>query len=167
MRCAAKERQMKQVLIHTDGSCLGNPGRGGWAALLRYKEATREISGGFKLTTNNRMEIMAAIAALEALKEPCEVELVTDSQYLRHAVEKKWLDGWMQNGWKTAAKKPVKNQDLWMRLQAQLERHQVRFSWVKGHAGHEENERCDELARGQAERADTPEDTGFLAERGL
>ncbi len=159
---------MKHILIHTDGSCLGNPGRGGWAALLSCgEENTRALSGGYALTTNNRMEIMAAVAALEALEEPCEVKLVTDSQYLRHAVEKNWLGGWIRNGWITAAKKPVKNQDLWKRLQRQLKRHRVRFSWVKGHAGHAENELCDKLAREQAERTDTPEDKGFTAERGL
>lgn len=159
---------MKAVTIFTDGSCLGNPGRGGWGAVLRCAnadgEAERELFGGFRHTTNNRMEIMAAIVSLETLKESCTVTLFTDSQYLRHAVEKKWLAGWQRNGWKTAAKKPVKNRDLWERLQVQLNRHNVRFEWVRGHAGHVENERCDVLARDQASRRDLPEDTGFDGE---
>lgn len=152
---------MKHVTAFTDGSCLGNPGQGGWAAILRYGRHELELSGGYALTTNNRMEIMAAIAALEKLSEPCEVELFTDSQYLRHAVEKGWIAGWMKNGWKTAAKKPVKNRDLWERLQAQLNRHTVCFSWVRGHAGHVENERCDVLARSCAGRSGLPADPGF------
>lgn len=120
-----------------------------------------ELSGGFAPTTNNRMEMMAAIVALEALKAPCAVTLFTDSQYLRNAVEKKWLAGWMKNGWKTAAKKPVKNQDLWMRLNEQLLLHQVKFAWVRGHAGHVENERCDELARSESCKKNLAPDTGF------
>lgn len=152
---------MKDVLVFTDGSCLGNPGKGGFGAVLRYGTQEREVSGGYSHTTNNRMEIMAAIAALETLKEPCAVVLTTDSQYLRNAVEKKWLAGWQRNGWKTAAKKPVKNRDLWERLQAQLERHTVSLRWVRGHNGHPENERCDELARAQSSRPDLPEDTGY------
>ena len=153
---------MKHVMAFTDGSCLGNPGRGGWAAILRYGGHELELCGGYALTTNNRMEILAAIAALEKLREPCEVDLFTDSQYLRHAVEKGWIAIWIKNGWKTASKKPVKNRDLWERLQVQLDRHKVRFSWVRGHAGHTENERCDTLARGYAERRDLPCDTGFV-----
>lgn len=155
---------MKQVTIFTDGSCLGNPGRGGWGAILRYENTERELCGGYSLTTNNRMEIMAAIAALETLKESCEVVLYTDSQYLRHAVEKKWLDGWLKNGWKTAAKKPVKNRDLWERLQRQLTRHTITLKWIRGHNGHVENERCDTLARGQSSRNDLPSDTGYEEE---
>lgn len=155
---------MKNVIIFTDGSCLGNPGPGGWGALLRFGDARRELSGGFSRTTNNRMEILAAINALEALHEPCLVELYTDSQYLRHAVEKRWLAGWRANGWRTAAKKPVKNRDLWERLQIQLERHEVRFQWVRGHAGHPENERCDLLARTAAAGSDLPPDPGYNAE---
>ena len=138
---------MRKVTIFTDGSCLGNPGRGGWGAILRCEGHEKELFGGYAHTTNNRMEIMAAIAGLEALREPCEVVLYTDSQYLRHAVEKKWLAGWLKNGWKTAAKKPVKNRDLWER-----------------HNGHAENERCDELARSQSARHDLPEDTGYEPE---
>lgn len=156
---------MKDVTAFTDGSCLGNPGRGCWAAILRCCGAERELSGGCGLTTNNRMEIMAALAALETLKEPCRVALYTDSQYLHHAVEKKWLAGWLKNGWKTAAKKPVKNRDLWERLHAQLTRHAVSFHWVRGHNGHAENERCDELARAQSARRDLPPDAGYEADR--
>lgn len=155
---------MKNVIIFTDGSCLGNPGPGGWGALLRCGDARRELSGGFSRTTNNRMEILAAIKALEALHEPCLVELYTDSQYLRHAVEKRWLAGWRANGWQTAAKKPVKNRDLWERLELQLERHKVRFQWVRGHAGHLENERCDLLARTAASGSGLPPDPGCNAE---
>lgn len=155
---------MKNVCIFTDGSCLGNPGRGGFGAILRYGEAERELSGGYLLTTNNRMEIMAALAALEELKEPCRVTLYTDSRYLQHAVEKRWLAGWLKNGWKTASRKPVKNRDLWMRLHTQLARHQVTFSWVRGHNGHAENERCDALARTQSARTDLPPDTGYEPE---
>lgn len=154
---------MKEVTVFTDGSCLGNPGRGGWGAILRCGGNEREISGGYAHTTNNRMEIMAAIAALELLNEVCTVTLYTDSQYLRHAVEKKWLAGWQKNGWKTAAKKPVKNRDLWERLQLQLTRHKVTLEWVRGHDGHTENERCDELARAQSSRRDLPDDTGYEA----
>lgn len=152
---------MTQVTVFTDGSCLGNPGPGGWGAILRHGDTERVLAGGFRHTTNNRMEIMAAIAALETLKTPCTVELYTDSQYLRHAVEKRWLAGWQRNGWLTAAKKPVKNRDLWERLHVQLVRHSVVFKWVRGHAGHAENERCDGLARGEAVRRDLPEDVGF------
>jgi ribonuclease HI len=152
---------MKKVLIHTDGSCLGNPGPGGWGCVLRFCGHAREFSGGYSHTTNNRMELMAAISALEALKEPCRVNLFTDSQYLQNAVEHHWLDGWKQNGWKTAAKKPVKNRDLWERLDRQIRLHQIRFRWVKGHAGHTDNERCDALARAMAAQAGLPPDPGM------
>ena len=152
---------MKTLVIHTDGSCLGNPGPGGWAALLSYQEHTKELSGGFARTTNNRMELMAAIVALETIKEPCEAALYTDSQYVRNEVEKRWLAGWKKNGWRTASKSPVKNQDLWQRLDAQLARHKVTFFWVKGHAGHPENERCDMLARSAAESRGLPPDPGM------
>ena len=162
--CAQKREAMRNVTIFTDGSCLGNPGRGGWGCILRCEGHEKELSGGYAHTANNRMEIMAAIAGLEELKEPCAVTLYTDSQYLRHAVEKKWLAGWRKNGWKTAAKKPVKNRDLWERLQVQLDRHSVTLEWVRGHNGHAENERCDELARSQSARHDLPEDTGYEPE---
>ncbi|TAM99018.1 MAG: ribonuclease HI [Rhizobiaceae bacterium] len=137
---------MKTVEIFTDGACSGNPGPGGWGAILRHNGAERELSGGEALTTNNRMELMAAIEALDALKQPCRVELYTDSNYVREGISG-WIDGWKRNGWKTAAKKPVKNAELWQALDAARGRHEVRWHWVKGHAGHAENERADELAR--------------------
>ncbi|GAB4238980.1 MAG: ribonuclease HI [Kiloniellaceae bacterium] len=136
----------KIVEIFTDGACSGNPGPGGWGAVLRYNDAEKELSGGEKATTNNRMEMMAAIMALEALTRASKVELHTDSTYLRDGITK-WIHGWKRNGWKTAAKKPVKNVDLWQRLEKALERHDVTWHWVKGHAGHPENERADALAR--------------------
>lgn len=151
----------KLVHAFTDGSCLGNPGPGGWAAILRFNAAEKVLSGGYAHTTNNRMEIMAALFALEALKEPCRVILFADSRYLCDAVEKKWLPGWQKNGWKTAAKKPVKNRDLWERLASQLLRHTVTFHWLEGHAGHPQNERADALAREAASRPDLPPDTAF------
>lgn len=150
----------KSVEIFTDGSCLGNPGPGGYGALLRYKNHVKELSGGFALTTNNRMELMAAIVALECLKEACDINLTTDSQYVRQGITQ-WLHGWKRNNWRTAAKEPVKNQDLWQRLDTACQRHQVSWHWVKGHAGHDENERCDQLARSAAEQQDLPPDSGF------
>lgn len=135
-----------RVIIHTDGACSGNPGPGGWGAILDWKGRRKEIKGGEANTTNNRMELSAAIAALEALKRPCGVELHTDSQYMRDGITK-WIHGWKRNGWRTADKKPVKNIDLWQRLEAALERHDVNWHWVRGHAGHDLNERADELAR--------------------
>ncbi len=136
----------QQVTIFTDGACSGNPGPGGWGVLLVYGEARRELCGGEEQTTNNRMELTAAIMGLETLKRPCRVELWTDSQYVRQGVTS-WIYGWKSNGWKTADKKPVKNADLWQRLDEARARHEVVFHWVKGHAGHPENERVDELAR--------------------
>ena len=137
---------LKQVEIFTDGSCLGNPGPGGYGAILRYRGYEKTFSAGYTRTTNNRMELMAAIVALEALKEHCEVILSTDSQYVRQGITQ-WIHNWKKRGWKTADKKPVKNVDLWQRLDAALGQHQIKWEWVKGHAGHPENERCDELAR--------------------
>jgi ribonuclease HI len=137
---------MKKVQAITDGSCLGNPGRGGWACILRFGKHKKEMYGSDPDTTNNRMELMAAIQALRALKEPCEVEMVTDSQYVMNGV-KSWMAGWKRNGWKTAAKKPVLNQDLWVELDEQVARHKLTWTWTKGHADHEDNNRCDELAR--------------------
>jgi ribonuclease HI len=134
------------VEIFTDGACSGNPGPGGWGAILRYGEAEKELSGGEAQTTNNRMEMMAAIAALESLKRPSSIRLTTDSQYLKDGITQ-WMKGWIARGWKTADKKPVKNIDLWQRLQAALAPHKVEICWVRGHNGHPENERCDELAR--------------------
>jgi ribonuclease HI len=134
------------VIIHTDGACSGNPGPGGWGAILAFGDRVKELKGGEPHTTNNRMELMGAISALEALKRPCLVDLHTDSQYMRDGIMK-WIHGWKRNGWKTADKKPVKNVDLWQRLEAALQQHRVTWHWVKGHAGHAENERADELAR--------------------
>ena len=139
----------KHVDIHTDGACLGNPGPGGWAALLCWRGIERELSGGEAATTNNRMELMAAIAALETLKEPCTVVLTTDSQYVRQGITE-WMAGWIRRGWKTSGGEPVKNRYLWERLHAAAGRHTVDWRWVKGHAGHPENERVDQLARLQA-----------------
>jgi ribonuclease HI len=135
-----------KVVIYTDGACSGNPGPGGWGAILISGEHERELCGGEPATTNNRMEIMAAIQALEALKRPCKVELHTDSQYLRTGITE-WLAGWKARGWRTASKAPVKNEDLWRRLDEARRRHDVDWRWVKGHAGHVMNERADELAR--------------------
>ncbi len=140
------------VHIWTDGACLGNPGPGGWGALLRWNGSERELSGGDALTTNNRMELMAAIEALDALKRPCEVILTTDSQYVRQGITS-WLHNWKRNGWKTSARKPVKNADLWERLDRSVNRHSVRWEWVKGHSGHPENERADALASAAARAA--------------
>jgi ribonuclease HI len=134
------------VDIFTDGACSGNPGPGGWAAVLRFDTIEKEVSGGEALTTNNRMELMAAIAALEALKRPCRVRLHTDSIYLRDGITR-WINNWRRNGWMTADRKPVKNADLWQRLETALTPHQIEWAWVRGHAGHAENERADELAR--------------------
>jgi len=134
------------VEVFTDGACSGNPGPGGWGAVLRWRGHERELSGGEPLTTNNRMELMAAIQALESLKRPVRVRLTTDSEYVMKGITE-WLAGWKARGWKTAARKPVKNADLWERLDAAAGRHDVSWHWIKGHAGHAENERADELAR--------------------
>lgn len=136
----------KHVELFTDGACSGNPGPGGWGALLRYKGTEKELSGAEPDTTNNRMELMAAIEGLKAVKRTCDVTLYTDSKYVLQGVTE-WMDGWKSRGWKTADKKPVKNQDLWMALDEQVNRHHVKWQWVKGHNGHIENERVDELAR--------------------
>ena len=135
-----------EVEIFTDGACSGNPGPGGWGTILRMGEKERELSGGEPATTNNRMELMAVIAGLEALQRPCKVRLTTDSKYVLDGATK-WIKGWKRNGWKTADKKPVKNVDLWQRLDAAHALHKVNWHWVKGHSGHAENERVDELAR--------------------
>lgn len=136
---------MKRVDIFTDGACSGNPGPGGWGAVLRSGEHEKELCGGERDTTNNRMELTAAIEALEALTEPCQVTLTTDSTYVRDGITR-WLANWKQNGWRTAAKKPVKNQELWQKLDRQASRHDVIWKWVKGHSGHPDNERADMLA---------------------
>ena len=143
-----------KVVIHTDGACSGNPGPGGWGAILDYNGTRRELHGGEKDTTNNRMELKAAIEALNALKRPCAVEMHVDSQYVKDGITK-WIHGWKRNGWKTADKKPVKNVELWQALDEAVLRHEISWHWVKGHDGHPENERADELARlGVAEARD-------------
>jgi len=136
----------RNVTIHTDGACSGNPGPGGFGAILAWNDHVKEIKGGEPHTTNNRMELMAAIAALEALKVPCSVDLYTDSQYLRGGITG-WIDQWKRNGWRTSDRKPVKNIDLWQRLDAALKSHEVRWHWVRGHAGHDLNEQADRLAQ--------------------
>lgn len=153
-----------KVTIYTDGAARGNPeGPGGYGCVLQYIDSTgtlheREFSAGYKKTTNNRMELMAAIVGLEALTKPCEVELISDSKYVTDAFNAHWVDGWLKNNWKNSAKKPVKNVDLWKRLLAAKEKHQVTFVWVKGHAGHPENERCDKLATSAADGANLLDD---------
>ncbi len=135
-----------RITVHTDGACSGNPGPGGWAAILQFRGRERELSGGDVLTTNNKMELTAAIEALRALKRPCTVDLYTDSTYVRDGITS-WIDRWKVNGWKTAAKKPVKNAELWQALEAEMARHDVTWHWVRGHAGDDLNERADQLAR--------------------
>ena len=145
------EEQKKEVIIHTDGACSGNPGPGGWGAVLEYGSRKKEISGGEIATTNNRMELLAAIRALAALKVPCRVVLYTDSEYLRNGITS-WIWSWKRRGWATAGKKPVKNADLWKELDSQTRRHEIEWKWLKGHAGHPLNERCDELGRGEIDK---------------
>jgi len=142
----AKAASKKIVEIFTDGACSGNPGPGGWGAILRYGTTEKEMNGGEPQTTNNRMELMAAIMAIEAVKRPCEIHLHTDSEYLRQGITT-WIHSWKARNWRTADKKPVKNVDLWQRLEAAIETHDVHWHWVKGHSGHVENERADEIAR--------------------
>lgn len=143
-----ESQSRKRIEIYTDGACSGNPGPGGWGAILRFQGKERELSGGNPLTTNNQMELQAAIEALRALKENCEVDLYTDSQYLRQGITQ-WIFNWKKNGWKTADKKPVKNKELWVTLDELVQTHSINWHWLKGHAGHPENERCDELARNE------------------
>ena len=143
---------MKKVEIYTDGACSGNPGPGGYGVIMKYKDVVKELSGGAYDTTNNRMEMTAVITALDALKEPCEVDLYSDSKYIIDAVTKGWAKSWKANGWKKADKKPALNSDLWEKLLALLDTHNVNFIWVKGHAGHPENERCDQLAVEQSHK---------------
>ena len=145
------EQDRKTIEIFTDGACSGNPGPGGWGAVLRFKGREKELSGGHPETTNNQMELQAAIEALKALKEPCSIELYTDSQYLRQGITL-WIHNWKRNGWKTSDKKPVKNQALWEELDGLVKMHAINWHWLKGHAGHPENERCDELARNEIDR---------------
>lgn len=156
------------IRIYTDGACSGNPGKGGYGTILIAEDENgtvhkKEITQGFKLTTNNRMELLAAIVGLEALKKPCTVELTSDSKYLVDAFNQKWIDGWIKKGWKGSNKQPVKNQDLWKRLLKAKEPHDVKFIWVKGHAGHEFNERCDQMAVASANSENLLEDTGLMA----
>lgn len=141
----------KRIEIYTDGACSGNPGPGGWGAILRFQGSEKELSGGQPSTTNNQMELQAAIEALKALKESCVVDLYTDSQYLRQGITQ-WIHNWKRNGWKTSDKKPVKNQELWVSLDELVKIHSITWHWLKGHAGHPENERCDELARNEIDR---------------
>lgn len=155
-----------RVVVYTDGSSRGNPGPGGYGAVLRFTDAagevhTKELSAGYRSTTNNRMELMGAIAALEALRRPCEVEIHSDSQYVVNAFNKDWVAGWIKRGWKNASKQPVKNPDLWQRLLSAAEPHEVSWVWVKGHAGEELNERCDELATSAADGTSLLVDEGF------
>ena len=138
--------QLPNVIIHTDGACSGNPGPGGWGAILKFGDVEKELKGGEPETTNNRMELLAAISALEAMKKKVRADIHTDSQYVRNGITS-WIHNWKRNGWKTSDKKPVKNVDLWQRLDEAIKQHDVRWHWVKGHAGHAENERADQLAR--------------------
>ena len=163
---SARPGALMHVQAWSDGSSRGNPGPGGYGTVLRYTGPDgvaheRELSAGYRRTTNNRMELMGAIAALEALKRPCAVTMTTDSQYVCNAFNQNWIGGWVRRGWKTASKQPVKNVDLWQRLIAACEPHEVTWVWVKGHAGHPENERCDELATAAADGTDLAEDPGF------
>lgn len=153
--------QLKQIIIYTDGACTGNPGAGGYGAVLIYGKHRKEISGGYRLTTNNRMEMMAAIAALASLKERCLVTLYSDSKYIVDAVTKGWAKKWQANGWKRNKKESAKNPDLWQKLLQLCEQHQVEFVWVKGHAGIAENERCDTLAVAAARKPNLPDDLGY------
>ncbi|WP_166425167.1 ribonuclease HI [Paraglaciecola sp. 20A4] len=151
---------MKHLEIYTDGSCLGNPGPGGYGAVLVFGQHSKELSQGFVHTTNNRMELLATIEALASLTETCKVDLTTDSQYVKNGINQ-WIKNWRKNGWRTSDKKPVKNVDLWKRLDEQVKLHQVDWHWVKGHSGHPMNERCDVLARDAASGKDLLPDSGF------
>lgn len=150
----------KSVELFTDGSCLGNPGPGGYAAVLQYGDKIKELSKGFRLTTNNRMELLATIEGLNALTRPCTVSLTTDSQYVRQGITQ-WIHNWKKRNWQTASKQPVKNADLWRALDEAASRHQIEWHWVKGHAGHPQNERCDELARAAASGDDLAIDEAY------
>ncbi len=154
-----------RVTIYTDGSSVRNPGRGGYAAVMLFEGQRKEVSGGFRLTTNNRMEMMAALTGLSLLKRPCAVTIYTDSKYLHDAISNGWIKRWLKNGWRTREDTPVANQDLWLPLWEQVQKHDVKFEWVRGHAGNVENERCDELATSMSARDDLPPDAGY--ENGL
>ncbi len=155
---------MKKIEIYTDGACSGNPGPGGYGAILIYGRHRKEVSGGFAETTNNRMEIYAAIAGLEILREPCEITLYSDSSYLVNANRQNWIGRWQRNGWRKVDRKPVVNADLWKRLIALQETHRIEFVWVKGHASNANNNRCDELARFATAKLSLPPDPGYLPE---
>ncbi len=155
---------MKRVIIHTDGACKGNPGPGGYGIVMICGRHRLELSKGFSRTTNNRMELLAVIAAFEALKEPCEITLLSDSKYVIDAMTKNWLGLWKAKGWRTASNGPVKNKDLWLRLSAAAGDHKISWKWLRGHAGHKENERCDRLAVAAAAKSPLPEDEGFEEE---
>ncbi len=152
---------LKTVELFTDGACSGNPGKGGYGTILRYKGKSKEFSQGFNLTTNNRMEILAVIAGLEALLEPCNVSVYSDSKYVVDAINQGWVYKWEAKGWMRTPKEPALNVDLWERLLVLMEEHNVEFNWVKGHAGHPENERCDRLAVAAAAQPDLPDDEGY------
>ncbi|MBR5259261.1 MAG: ribonuclease HI [Eggerthellaceae bacterium] len=159
---------LSSVIIYSDGSSRGNPGPGGYGSVLHFRDSSgqlhvKELSGGYANTTNNRMELMGVIAALEALKRPCNIKVVSDSQYVVNAFNQDWISGWLKRGWKNAQKQPVKNVDLWQRLLSAAEPHQITWVWVKGHAGHPENERCDELATAAADGSNLQIDKGFEA----
>jgi len=151
---------MKKVTLHSDGACSGNPGPGGYGAILSYKTVNKQLSKGYILTTNNRMELLGVIEPLESLKEICEVHIVTDAKYVANAINQGWIKNWTKNGWKTAAKKPVKNQDLWKRFICLIDKHKLTIEWVKGHDGHTENEICDDLAV-NAINGERVEDEGY------
>lgn len=156
---------MKEVNLYTDGACSGNPGKGGYGVILEYMGNTKEISKGYECTTNNRMEIMAALAGLSALKEPCRVKLYSDSKYLVDAVNKDWLGSWQKNNWRNSKREPVKNKELFCKLLELMEIHEVEFIWVKGHDGHEQNERCDFLATSAVNNPDLAIDEDFMKYR--
>jgi ribonuclease HI len=158
---------LKHVNVYTDGACLGNPGPGGFGVILEFNGNEKELSAGFRLTTNNRMELLATSIALEALKEPCEVDLYSDSQYVVNGIEKGWARSWRAKGWRKRDNQPALNPDLWQRLLDQLERHKVRFHWVRGHAGHAENERVDRMAFAAAQQPDLPPDEVYESTAGL
>jgi len=160
-------RKTKHITIYADGACLGNPGPGGYGTILLYQGHKRELSGGYRKTTNNRMEIMAAIVGLEALKEKCNVTLYSDSEYLVKAMSQGWAWRWRANGWKRSRREKVLNPDLWDRLLQLCDHHEVQFSWVKGHAGTAENTRCDELAVQAAQQANLPCDEGYVSQSGI
>lgn len=153
---------LKQLYIYTDGSCLGNPGQGGYGVVMRFLQHSKELSQGYRLTTNNRMELLAPIMALEALYDPCAIIITSDSEYVRQGITK-WIFGWKKRNWKTSTGENVKNKDLWLRLDNAIKPHKIEWKWVKGHSGHSENERCDEIARIAADGSDLLEDTGYQA----